>query len=115
MQIINQLSHYVRLRKSNLSRHSCYEMSGLDQYYDKAMTVLKWIVFTCSVLYLMSAQSNATELASTTRVQSQLTSQEAEIIALRKIVASCLSDATGKHIAIGNSHYLCGITHLGDF
>lgn len=34
---------------------------------------------------------------------------------LEQIVAACLSDATGRPIAIGGQWYLCGIVPIGEF
>lgn len=71
----------------------------------KAADYAAFLICTVLTLYLLSDRANAVDAKN----------KDAEITALRNIVASCLSDSTGKPIKIGDELFLCGIVSIGKY
>ena len=98
--IIATLKDYISLKRRGF-KHA-YEISGMDKIKDGLVGMVCVAAAAVVIIALWQEhRANADHVS--------------EISALRSIVASCLSDSTGKHIQIGDEHYLCGIYHLGEF
>ncbi len=67
----------------------------------RAANIAAFFICLCGFVFLISDKANA--------------DQKREIDELRKIVAACLSDSTGRPITIGNETYLCGIVSIGKY
>lgn len=89
-----------------------WEFSPIRAIANKAANIAAFLLFAAACLYLMSDAANAGIHASD---KATIRKQQDDIAALTKIVAACLSDATGKPIRIGNEMYLCGIVPVGRF
>ena len=111
---MNRLIHFFELRARHLPVRLCWKMSGLFLYEAQIKRLFSLLICTVAVLYLMSSTANAITTAASNQSAAKISSQQAEIEMLRKIVASCVSDKGGA-IQIGDEWFYCGINSLGKF
>jgi len=108
--MLTRLRLYREYRRRGLRR--AWSLAGMWQV---AWSVIKYVAIASAVIAfwaLASQQVQAVNEAADNRVAAKLTAQEAEIDALRGIVAACLGDRDGV-VWIGNKQHLCGIAETG--
>jgi hypothetical protein len=86
-----------------------WSWSGYSAYLKQAVMFLLVVV---SLLYAGSDFANALE----NRYKDDISSKDTEIIELRSLLATCLTEnSAGQLLKIGDDYFLCGISPLGSF
>lgn len=113
---MSRVIHFIELRRTRLPLKRCWQMAGLQNATKKAANIAAFILCAVGCLYLMSDAANALGTASDNQSAAIISKQKADIEALTKIVATCLSDDhTGKPLKIGDEWFLCGLSPLGSY
>lgn len=104
----------VRLYReySRQGLRSAWSLAGMWQVTWSATKYAAVVAAAITFWALASQQVQAVNEAADNRVAAKLSTQEAEIQELRKIVAACMGDRDGV-IWIGNRQHLCGIAETG--
>lgn len=113
--MIARIVHYHTLRRNRLPHRLAWTMSGLRFRSDKLIEWASVAIVVACCLFLLSESANSAATATDNRAAAKINQQAGEIAELRKIVAACLSDSTGKPVVIGGEWFLCGITSIGTF
>jgi drug/metabolite transporter (DMT)-like permease len=112
--MIARIVHYHALRRNRLPHKLAWTMSGLRWV---ALRLRGWaalIIVAAGCLFLMSSAANSAQESTNARVAAAVSDQAAYVAGLERIVAACLSDATGKPITIGGRVFLCSIYDTGE-
>lgn len=113
---MSRVIHFLELRRTRLPLMRCWQMAGLQYITRKAAQIAAFIFCVAGCLYLMSDAANALGVAADNQSSATISKQKADIEALTKIVATCLSDDhTGKPLQIGDEWFLCGLTPIGTY
>jgi hypothetical protein len=99
---------YVRMRKQGFDKGFCWRISDMPRVIERLVNTGALILVGCLVGFLISDRANAS-VPVTPHPQGDY------VKGLERIVAACLSDATGKPVKIGGEIFLCGITSIGEF
>lgn len=110
---MSRLTHFIELRRTRLPVARCWQMSGLQFIAKKAAHIAAFLLCAIGCLYLMSDAANAIGAAADNKSAATIKQQQQVIDGMSRILDACLSDSTGKPVAIDGQMYLCGIVYVG--
>lgn len=111
--MISTVKQYLELRTKGV--RNAWSISGMPSAMQRIRAFLGAVMLVASILFLLSEQANAINLAADSRAASTVSQQQAYIAGLEKIVAACVTDNIGQPLRIGDEWFLCLISPLGNF
>lgn len=102
---------WLDYRKQGL--RNAWNLAGMSAILGGAVKgLILGCIFVAAVL-AVTGQAQAIQEDADNRVAADRANMKVYVKALEQVVASCLSDATGKPVQIGDTMYLCGIVEVG--
>ena len=108
---MTRIQLWLDYRKQGL--RNAWNLAGMSAILFAAVKVLVLgCIFVAAVL-AVTGQAQAIQEDADNRVAADRANMKVYVKALEQVVASCLSDSTGKPVQIGDVIYLCGIVEVG--